>query len=94
VGLLWAWARRLLGNGTALAAAAPFTTLPPVLAHAGLATTDRRSRPPSSWPSTPSAGDSESPINIYQEIRTATPPLSDAGKIGVAVEGVSEKDTA
>ncbi len=35
-----AWARRAFSRGTALLAAAIFTTLPPVLAHAGLITTD------------------------------------------------------
>ncbi len=34
------WARRLLGENAALLAAALYASLPPVLAHAGLATTD------------------------------------------------------
>ncbi len=38
--LVWVWSRRLFGDAPALAAVALFTTLPPVLAHAGLATTD------------------------------------------------------
>lgn len=37
---VYAWARRLFGDGTALIAATLYGTLPPVLAHAGLATTD------------------------------------------------------
>jgi hypothetical protein len=41
--LVWAWSRRLFGDATALAATALFTTLPPILAHAGLATTDMAS---------------------------------------------------
>ncbi len=41
--LVWAWSRRLFGDAPALAATALFTTLPPVLAHAGLATTDMAS---------------------------------------------------
>jgi hypothetical protein len=38
--IVWVWARRVYGPGPALAALALFTTLPPVLGHAGLATTD------------------------------------------------------
>lgn len=38
--LTWLWCRNLYNNTTALIATAIFTTLPPVLAHAGLATTD------------------------------------------------------
>jgi hypothetical protein len=38
--LVWSWARRLFGDGVAVAALALFTSLPPVLAHGGLATTD------------------------------------------------------
>ncbi len=38
--LVWLWARRLYGHWVALAACGLFVTLPPVLAHAGLATTD------------------------------------------------------
>jgi hypothetical protein len=37
---LWAWTRRLCGEGEALGAVALFSIAPPVLAHAGLATTD------------------------------------------------------
>jgi len=37
---VWLWARHLFGTRAAAAAVALFTTLPPVLAHAGLATTD------------------------------------------------------
>src|SRR5229473_1767163 len=36
----WLWARRLHGNLAAVAAVLLFTTLPTVLGHAGLATTD------------------------------------------------------
>lgn len=38
--VVWMWARRLAGNGAAFVAALLFSTLPPVLAHAGLTTTD------------------------------------------------------
>jgi 4-amino-4-deoxy-L-arabinose transferase-like glycosyltransferase len=38
--LVWIWTRRLHGNLAGLAAVLLFTTLPPILAHAGLATTD------------------------------------------------------
>ena len=38
--IVWLWARRLHGTATAVCAVFLFTTLPPVLAHAGLATTD------------------------------------------------------
>jgi hypothetical protein len=38
--LTWAAARRLFGDGAGLVAAAAVSTLPPVLGHAGLATTD------------------------------------------------------
>ena len=38
--LVWVWGRQLFGAGVALAATTLFTTLPPVLAHSGLATTD------------------------------------------------------
>jgi hypothetical protein len=38
--VVFLWTRRLHGNGAALLAVGLFTTLPPVLAHAGLATTD------------------------------------------------------
>lgn len=37
---VYLWARRLFGSWAALAAVLQFTNLPPVLAHAGLATTD------------------------------------------------------
>ena len=37
---VWLWARRLAGNVAAFASALLFSTLPPVLAHAGLTTTD------------------------------------------------------
>lgn len=37
---VWIWSRKLFGNTGALVATAFFTSLPPVLAHAGLATTD------------------------------------------------------
>lgn len=42
VGLVavWAWTRRLFGDPAAIVAAALFSALPPVLGHAGLATTD------------------------------------------------------
>ncbi len=39
-GALWAWTRRVGGEDEALAAVGLFTLAPPVLAHAGLATTD------------------------------------------------------
>lgn len=38
--LVWAWTRRLYGMTAALAAVVLFSSLPPVLAHAGIATTD------------------------------------------------------
>lgn len=38
--IVWLWSRRLFGNVAALFATLLFTTLPPILAHAGLATTD------------------------------------------------------
>jgi 4-amino-4-deoxy-L-arabinose transferase-like glycosyltransferase len=38
--MVWLWARRLHGNLAALAAVLLFTTMPVVLGHAGLATTD------------------------------------------------------
>jgi 4-amino-4-deoxy-L-arabinose transferase-like glycosyltransferase len=38
--IVWVWARRLHGPFTALLSVVLFTTLPPVMAHAGLATTD------------------------------------------------------
>jgi Dolichyl-phosphate-mannose-protein mannosyltransferase len=38
--IVWFWARRLFDNITGVTAVILFTTLPPVLAHAGLATTD------------------------------------------------------
>jgi 4-amino-4-deoxy-L-arabinose transferase-like glycosyltransferase len=38
--VLWLWCQKLYGDERALAAVFLFTTLPPVLAHAGLATTD------------------------------------------------------
>jgi hypothetical protein len=38
--LVFAWTRRIAGGAAALAATLLFTSLPPVLAHAGLATTD------------------------------------------------------
>lgn len=37
---VWLWARKLHGNWAALASVLLFTSLPPVLAHAGLANTD------------------------------------------------------
>jgi hypothetical protein len=40
VGIVWYWTRGLFGNWTAVAAVGLFTALPPVLAHAALATTD------------------------------------------------------
>jgi len=39
-GVVFAWARRLYDGNVAILAALLFTSLPPVLAHAGLATTD------------------------------------------------------
>jgi hypothetical protein len=39
-GIVYLWARRLAGDAEALAAIFVFTTIPPVLAHAGLITTD------------------------------------------------------
>lgn len=39
-GVVWMWTTALFGGRAALVAVAMFTTLPPVLAHAGLATTD------------------------------------------------------
>jgi 4-amino-4-deoxy-L-arabinose transferase-like glycosyltransferase len=38
--VVWLWGRRLLGEWGALAAVFLFTNIPPVLAHAGLATMD------------------------------------------------------
>jgi len=38
--IVWIWSRRLFGEGAAVVAVLLFTSLPPVLAHAGLATTD------------------------------------------------------
>jgi hypothetical protein len=38
--LLWTWARSLFGEGVALVAVALFASVPTVLAHSGLATTD------------------------------------------------------
>ena len=38
--VVWVWSRRLFGDAAALVTVLLFTTLPPVLAHAGLATTD------------------------------------------------------
>jgi hypothetical protein len=38
--VVWGYARELGGNGAAIAAALLYSNLPPVLAHAGLATTD------------------------------------------------------
>jgi hypothetical protein len=38
--MVWAWSRMLFGDAAALLATLLFTTLPPVLAHSGLATTD------------------------------------------------------
>jgi hypothetical protein len=40
IAMVGAWARRLFGPGIAIVSVALFTTIPPVLAHAGLATTD------------------------------------------------------
>lgn len=40
IALVWLWSRRMVGDAAAIMATALFTTLPPVLAHAGLATTD------------------------------------------------------
>lgn len=37
---VYAWTRRLAGSGAAVVSVLIFTTLPPILAHAGLATTD------------------------------------------------------
>jgi hypothetical protein len=37
---VWYWARKLFGEAAAVAAFGLFTTLPPILGHAGLATTD------------------------------------------------------
>jgi hypothetical protein len=37
---VWAWTRRLFGEGVAVVSVLIFTMLPPVLGHAGLATTD------------------------------------------------------
>jgi len=39
-GVLFLWTRRIAGGAAAVAAVAIFTTIPPVLAHAGLITTD------------------------------------------------------
>ena len=38
--MVWAWSRRLFGETTALISVLVFTMLPPILGHAGLATTD------------------------------------------------------
>jgi hypothetical protein len=38
--VVWSWSRSAYGTGAGVAAVALFSTLPPVLAHAGLATTD------------------------------------------------------
>jgi hypothetical protein len=38
--LVWSWSKKLFGKATALASTLLFTTLPPILAHSGLATTD------------------------------------------------------
>jgi 4-amino-4-deoxy-L-arabinose transferase-like glycosyltransferase len=38
--VVWAWTRRVAGEVAGVAAAALFSALPPILAHAGLATTD------------------------------------------------------
>jgi 4-amino-4-deoxy-L-arabinose transferase-like glycosyltransferase len=40
IAAVWIWGRRLFGVPAAVAATVLFSTLPPVLAHAGLATTD------------------------------------------------------
>lgn len=40
IGLVFAWTKRLFGPTSGLLAVLLFTTLPPVLAHAGLASTD------------------------------------------------------
>jgi len=40
IAVVWLWGRRLGGEGAGLLAALLFSTLPPVLAHAGLTTTD------------------------------------------------------
>ena len=39
-GVVWVWSKDLFGNSVALLATALFSTLPSILAHAGLATTD------------------------------------------------------
>ena len=41
--LVWSWSKRLFGRTAALRATLLFTTLPPILAHSGLATTDMAS---------------------------------------------------
>ncbi|MBC7898151.1 MAG: hypothetical protein H7066_22215 [Cytophagaceae bacterium] len=38
--LVWAWTRRIAGDGAAVVAVALFTTTPPILAHSSVATTD------------------------------------------------------
>jgi 4-amino-4-deoxy-L-arabinose transferase-like glycosyltransferase len=38
--VVWYWTRRLFGNWAAVAAVGLFTTVPPILGHAGVATTD------------------------------------------------------
>lgn len=38
--LVWSWSKRLFGETTALVSTLLFSTLPPILAHSGLATTD------------------------------------------------------
>jgi hypothetical protein len=38
--LVWSWSKRLFGETTALVSLLLFSTLPPILAHSGLATTD------------------------------------------------------
>ena len=40
IGIIWYWTRSLFDNWSAVAAVGLFTTLPPVLGHAGVATTD------------------------------------------------------
>jgi 4-amino-4-deoxy-L-arabinose transferase-like glycosyltransferase len=40
VWVVWYWTRSLFGNWAAVAAAGLFTTVPPILGHAGVATTD------------------------------------------------------
>jgi 4-amino-4-deoxy-L-arabinose transferase-like glycosyltransferase len=40
IAVVWVWTRRLYGESAALVAVLLFTTLPPVLGHAGMATTD------------------------------------------------------